>query len=108
MPIVSLERCTAVLHLEEIKADRTGFRALGADAATDRLFGILWHQRLQLCFGALMVEKGLPRVAEQTGKFRFEALISTTDGFDARLWWLDTQVARGLAALDATPELVPQ
>jgi hypothetical protein len=26
----------------------------------NRLFGILWHERLQLGFGALMPQKGLP------------------------------------------------
>jgi len=46
VPIVSLDRCTGVLHLKEIKADRAGFGALGANVVADRLLGILGHQGL--------------------------------------------------------------
>jgi len=35
VPIVSLERCTVVLHLQEIKTDGARFRALGTDAVAD-------------------------------------------------------------------------
>src|ERR1700733_13200346 len=51
-----LDLCTAALHAEEIKAHRTGFRALGADAVPDRLLGILGHETLQFCFGLFVFE----------------------------------------------------
>src|SRR6516165_6458514 len=79
VPIVSLERCTATLRFEEVKADGPRFRALGADAMADSFLGVLWHQGLQLSFGPLMIQKRLPCAAEEIGKFgqEFEALIST-------------------------------
>ena len=44
VPMVSLERCTAVLRLKEIKADGAGFRALGTDAVADGLLGIGYYK----------------------------------------------------------------
>jgi hypothetical protein len=35
----------------------------------DSLFGILRHQRLELGFGPLMLEKGLPGIPKQSSKF---------------------------------------
>jgi hypothetical protein len=64
MPIVSLERCTTILRLDEIEADRTRFRALGADTVPDRLLGVLRHQRFQLSLRSLVLKKGLARTAE--------------------------------------------
>src|ERR1700732_739327 len=69
VPMVSLERCMAVrLHIEEIEADGTRFRALGADAVADRLFGILGHQAFQFGLGLLVLEKGGPGRAEYAGE----------------------------------------
>ena len=64
MPIVSLERCATILRLDEIEADRTRFRALGADTVPDRLLGVLRHQRFQLRFRTFVIQKGLSRITE--------------------------------------------
>jgi len=80
VPIVSLERCTATLRFEEVKADGPRFRALGADAMADSFLGVLWHQGLQLSFGPLMIQKRLPCVLRKrsaNSAQEFEALIST-------------------------------
>ena len=47
VPMVSLERCMTGLHLEEIEADGTGFRALSA---------FLEHERSKVELKALMPE----------------------------------------------------
>ena len=98
----------AALHLEKVETDRARFRALGADTVADRLPGILRHQGLQLCLGSLMLQKGLPRVPEETGKLRpgvRGAHVDDPDRLDPWLRWLNPEEARGLAALDAAPEL---
>jgi hypothetical protein len=41
--MVSMERGTAILDVEKIKADGTGFGSFGPDAMTARLLGILRH-----------------------------------------------------------------
>src|SRR5271169_6192481 len=70
-PIVSLDRCMIPLpHCEKVKADRAGFCAFGSDAMAERLFRILRHQRLQLGFGALVVEEGGAGRREQARKLR--------------------------------------
>src|SRR6516165_9033651 len=64
VPIVWLLRCMAAdSHVKEIEADGTRFRALRADAVAGCFFRVLGHERLQLCLGAFMVQKGLPRIA---------------------------------------------
>jgi hypothetical protein len=55
-----------------------------------------------------MVEKGLPRGAEETGEFRpgiRSGHIHDPDCFDPRLRRLNAEEARGLAALYTAPEL---
>jgi hypothetical protein len=64
VPIVSLERWTTVLRLDEIKANCARFRALGADVMTGRLPSVLRHQSFQLSFRSLVLEKGLPGATE--------------------------------------------
>src|SRR5215470_290444 len=64
VPIVSLDRCTANLRFEEIETDGARLRTLRANAMADRFLGILRHERLQLGFRALMVQKGLPGASE--------------------------------------------
>src|SRR5438067_2359340 len=74
----------------------------------DRLFGIVRHQRFQLCPRALMVEKGLSGGAEDSGKLGpgiRAAHVDDPDGFDPRVWRLNTKEARRLAALATAPEL---
>jgi hypothetical protein len=56
---ISLDRCIAGLHFEEIEADGAGFRALGPDAMPDRRIGILEHKALQFGLGVLVLEKGV-------------------------------------------------
>ena len=51
-PMVSLERCMAVLHLEQVEADGPGFRAFGPQAMADGFLGVLRHQFLQFGLGA--------------------------------------------------------
>ena len=54
-----------------------------------------------------MVQKSLPGIAEDPGKFGpgiRGAHINNTDCFDPRLWRLNTKQVRRLAALDAAPE----
>src|SRR5215471_10563028 len=57
VPIVSLDRCTAALRFKEVEADCAGFGAFGPHPMPNRSFGILRHQRLELCLRALMVQK---------------------------------------------------
>src|SRR3954451_10330560 len=67
-PMLSLQRCMVGLHLQEIKADRAGLGALGAQAVTDRFFRVFRHELLQICFGSLVLDKGGPGAAEGTCK----------------------------------------
>ena len=75
---------------------------------TDRFLGILRHQSLQLGLGTLVLKKGWSGAAEDSGKFGpgvRGAHVNNSDCLDPGLRRLDTEQARGLAALDATPEL---
>src|SRR5271169_2940349 len=67
-PIVSLDRCMAVLPGEKIKAERARLRSLGPNAVAGRLLGVFRHQGFELGLGSLMVEKGGPRRAEEAGE----------------------------------------
>src|SRR5262249_1410131 len=74
----------------------------------DSFLGVLRHQGLQLSFGPLMIQKRLPCAAEQAGKFRPRIGSTPTDDpprLDPWFRRLDTEEARGLAALNAPPEL---
>ena len=96
--------------LEEIEADGARFRALGPDAVADRLLGILRHQPLEFGLGPSHVRGCAERVRENTpanSAQELEALMSTMRTASIRgLWRLDTEQPRGLAALDAAPELL--
>ena len=54
---LAMESCervaTSIGH--QLKGDRAGPRALGSDAVPKGLAGVLWHERLQLRFGALVL-----------------------------------------------------
>jgi hypothetical protein len=55
-----------------------------------------------------MIQESLPGIAEETGKFRPRvrgAHIHNPDCFNPGLRRLDAKETRGLAALDASPEL---
>ena len=47
----------ATRRAQEVETHDAGLGALGADAMTDRLFGILRHQGFQLSFGSLVFQK---------------------------------------------------
>src|ERR1035437_5555414 len=57
-PMVSLDRCIARLHVEEIETDRPRFGPLGADAMAEGFLGVLRHQDFELGFGPFMVQEG--------------------------------------------------
>ena len=102
-----LDRCMAALDLEQIEADGARFRTPGADAVADRLLGILRHQGFQFGLGSLVLEKCSPRAAKYTRKLRPGigcAHVDDPHRLDSRPGRLDTEEARGLAALDAAPE----
>ena len=99
----------ARLHIQEIEADGAGLRALGANPVADRLLGVLGHQPLELDLGPLMLEEGGAGGAEHASELSpgiGGAHIDDPDGFYARSGRLDTEEARGLAALHAAPELL--
>src|SRR5215217_1499165 len=107
-PMVSLQRCMTNLHLHEVKTDRTRFRALGADAMPDRLFGVVRHQLLQLGLGGVMLNISCARLAKHASQFRPGircAHVDDTHCLDFRMRRLDAEHMRGLASLDAAPEL---
>src|SRR5205823_8192951 len=59
----------------------------------------LRHQCFQLGFGPLVLQKGLPRAAENPREFRpriRRAHIDDPDGLDSWLWRFDTEQARRL------------
>src|SRR6516165_1970283 len=106
---VSLDRGMGCLRLQHIKAHRPRFRALCSYAMPDGLLGVLRHQGLELTSCPLMVEEGLPRVAEQGGELGpriRRAHVEDADRLDARPRRLDAEEARGLAVLDAAPEFL--
>src|ERR1700680_4072872 len=69
-PIVSLDRCIAGLHFEEIEADGAGFRALGAQTMPSRLLGVFRHQALQFGLGVLVLQECRPGLAKDPGELR--------------------------------------
>ena len=90
------------LHLEQIEADGAGLRALGPHPVPDRLLGVLGHQPLEFELGPLMLEEGGARGPEHPSEFRpgiRSTHIDDPDGLYARSGRLDTEEARGLAAL---------
>ena len=75
---------------------------------TNGLFRIVRHQCFQFDPRALMLQKGLSGGTEDSGQFgpgiRGDH-INNTDRFDPRLWRLNTEQTRRIAALDTAPEL---
>ena len=62
----------------------------------------------ELGLGLFVLEMGRPGPAKTRGEFRpgiRGAHVDDPDRLDPRLWRLDAEQARGLAALDAAPEL---
>src|SRR5262249_21062446 len=102
----SLDRCMGGLRSQDIETHCPRFRSLSPHPMPDRLLGVLRHQRLELALRALVVEKGLPGIAEECcelGPRVRRAHIHYADGLDARLWRLRHDEVRGFAGLDAPP-----
>ena len=75
---------------------------------TMRLLGILEHQALELRLGLLMLEVRVPRADEDIRELRpgiGGAHIDNSERLNARPRRVDPEQGRGLAALDAAPEL---
>ena len=75
----------------------------------DGLLGVLRHQGLELALGPLMVEKGIPGVAEERGELRpgiRRAHIDDADGLDAGPRRLGIDQVGCFARLHAAPELL--
>src|SRR5215467_5450996 len=70
VPIVSLDRCMAALHAQDIKAYRTGFGSFGSNTVPDRLLGVLGHKGLEFRLGILMLKVSLARAPKHVGEFR--------------------------------------
>src|SRR5438132_1708040 len=70
VPMDSLDLCMNRLHAQNIKAHRTGFRALGSDAVPYCLLRVLRHQALELGLRVLVLDIGLSGAPEHTGEFR--------------------------------------
>src|SRR5690349_18451002 len=82
-----LDLCMGDLRLQQVKAHRARFGALAADAMPDGFLGILGHQGLKLALGPLVVNEGLPGLAEQAGEFGpgiRGAHVDDADRFDPR------------------------
>src|SRR6516164_5377158 len=108
LPMEPLDCCMAILGMQQLKCDGTGFRALGAHAMADCLLCVLRHEALQFSLGALVFEKC--RVCSSKRACEFcpgigSAHISDTDSRYPGLRWLNTEQGGGLAAFDRTPEL---
>src|SRR5260370_10645843 len=109
VPIDSLDRCMGCLHAQDIEAHGSGFRPLGPNPMADRLLGVFRHQALELGLGALVFKKGRAGPAKHTGKLGpgiGRTHVDDANGRDARPRRLDAKQPRGLAALDAAPELL--
>src|SRR5262249_45505210 len=75
------------LPLQHIKAHRPRARALGPHPMADRFLGVVRHQGFELALRPLVVEKGLPGIAEQRSALGSEIrrpYIEDADGVDAR------------------------
>src|SRR5262245_29813951 len=105
----SLDRGMDGLRLQDIKAHRTRFRALGAHAMPNCFLGILRHQGFELAFGPLVVQKRIARVTEQRRELRpliRRPHVDDADGLDARPRRLGIHQVGRLTRLDAAPKLL--
>src|SRR5262249_22362843 len=108
VPMDSLERCMAALHAQDIKAHRTGLGSSGSDAMADRFPCVLGYKGLELRLGILMLEVSLARASKHAGEFRpgiGSAHVDDLHRFDPRAGRLDSKQSRGVACLNAAPEL---
>src|SRR5580692_7050409 len=69
-PMDSLARCCiGILVVQNIEADRAGFRALGSEAMADGLLCICRHEAPQLNFGGFVFVMCCARSDEDRGQF---------------------------------------
>src|SRR5262249_52471861 len=83
----SLDRRMVGLRLQDVNGHRARLRAFGSYPMPDGFLGVLGHQGLELAFRPLVVEKGMPGVAEQLcelGPRIGRAHIDDADGIDTR------------------------
>src|SRR4051794_16234734 len=107
-PMVSLERGMAGLHLLEIKTNRAGSRAFGPDAMPNGFLGVLRHQLLELGLGGVVFGMGAAGPTKHAGEFGpgiRGTHVDDSDRLNLGARRLDIKQARGLARLDAAPEL---
>src|SRR6202050_5698193 len=109
-PMVSLERgITGLLWLQEVETDGAGLRAPGAHPMADGFPGVFRHQLFKVGLGAFMFLVGRAGPAIGGGEFRPGVGCAHIHDPDRRNLWprrLDAEQARGLAGLDAAPELL--
>jgi hypothetical protein len=97
------------LLLQEIKADRAGLGALGAQTMTDCFLGVFRHQLLQVGFGGLMLDKGRSGAAETLGELGpgiGSTHIDDPDILEPRPLRLDPEQPGLFAIHHAAPELL--
>src|SRR5262249_45345754 len=97
------------LHRVKIEAHCSRLRPLPSYPMPVRLPDVVRHQGLELAFGPLMVEEGLPCVAEQgseLGPGIRRAHIDDADRLDARPRRLGIDEMGRFTGLDAAPELL--
>src|SRR6516165_12218699 len=96
-------------RLQQIKAYRPRFRALGFHAVSDGFPGILGHQGFELAFGPFVVEESTMGVAEERREIRpgiRRTHIDDADCLDARPRRLGIDEMGRFAGLHAAPELL--
>src|SRR5262245_12240004 len=106
-------RLTGSLHgsspSPKIKTHRAGFRSLRPHPMSDRLFGVLRNECLELALCPLMVEKGTAGAAKQRGKLRpgiRRAHVDDADRLDTRPRRLRINEVGSFARLNASPEFL--
>src|SRR3954447_1543570 len=107
-PMVSLERGMTHLRFLEIKTNGAGLRAFGPHPMPHRFLGVLRHQLLEFGFGGVVFGMGAAGPTKHAGEFGPGvgcAHVHDPDRLDLWPRRLDTEQARGLAGLDAAPEL---
>src|ERR1700722_17689121 len=106
-PIVSLDRCIAVLPNEKIEADCARLRALGPNTVAGGLFCVLRHQSFEFGLCSFMVEKRRSRGAEEARGLRPRIGLAHVDHancLDPRPRRLPAIGVRRLSGLHTTPE----
>src|SRR5258708_3727619 len=87
VPMDSLALCISSSHGQEIESNRARFRAFGANAVADSLFGVLRHECLQFCLGRFVLNECIARPAIYASQFRpgiGRAHVDNSNGLDAR------------------------